>query len=285
MVPATAFVGMVMIPLNEKWGYIWGYAGIVWTAALQQREAKKRRQTRLYGAKWIGRRVCDCSGLVKWAISQLGVALPHSSSLQHGKCKATGKLKSGVRDDGKPIKPGTLVFLYDAKNNPQKPWHHVGVYVGNGVCVEAKGTQYGVTTSHLSHWHDWGELAMVDYSGEKGDTPQPVRLTIRQGNTGALVKEAQELLIECGYLGAGQADGVFGSKTLAAVRAFQASRGLTADGIIGPLTWAALDRAVAVMDEETYVATLRGLTAKQAQAVKTDWPEAIIERERDDSNA
>jgi peptidoglycan hydrolase-like protein with peptidoglycan-binding domain len=35
-------------------------------------------------------------------------------------------------------------------------------------------------------------------------------------------------------------DGIFGAKTLAAVRAFQRSRGLTVDGVVGPLTWGAL---------------------------------------------
>ena len=36
------------------------------------------------------------------------------------------------------------------------------------------------------------------------------------------------------------ADGVFGKMTKAAVQAWQASHGLTADGVVGPLTWAAM---------------------------------------------
>jgi peptidoglycan hydrolase-like protein with peptidoglycan-binding domain len=43
----------------------------------------------------------------------------------------------------------------------------------------------------------------------------------------------------------GAADGAFGPKTLAAVKAFQQSRGLAADGVVGPKTWSALNAATA----------------------------------------
>jgi peptidoglycan hydrolase-like protein with peptidoglycan-binding domain len=39
------------------------------------------------------------------------------------------------------------------------------------------------------------------------------------------------------------ADGTFGPKTEAAVRAFQRDHGSVADGIVGPKTWLALDKA------------------------------------------
>ena len=42
-------------------------------------------------------------------------------------------------------------------------------------------------------------------------------------------------------------DGGFGPKTEAALMAFQITHGLQGDGLIGPLSWAALDAAVAAL--------------------------------------
>ena len=65
--------------------------------------------------------------------------------------------------------------------------------------------------------------------------------TVRRGCKGGAVRRLQTWLGDLGYaLGACGADGDFGVATDAAARAFQAAQGLTADGIVGPKTWAAL---------------------------------------------
>ncbi|HEY0640730.1 MAG TPA: peptidoglycan-binding protein [Pseudonocardiaceae bacterium] len=61
---------------------------------------------------------------------------------------------------------------------------------------------------------------------------------LSSGSSGSNVTSAQYLLRQHGHNIA--ADGQFGPATDSAVRAFQQSRGLTVDGIIGPNTWGAL---------------------------------------------
>lgn len=70
--------------------------------------------------------------------------------------------------------------------------------------------------------------------------------TIRRGSRGKLVGDLQHLL---NYLSSnynqpswncGDEDQIFGGSTERAVKAFQRSRGLDADGVVGPATWSAM---------------------------------------------
>ena len=63
--------------------------------------------------------------------------------------------------------------------------------------------------------------------------------TYREGSRGSTVSTIQTKLKRWGYYD-GAVDGVYGSKTTAAVKYFQKSNGLTADGICGERTLAAL---------------------------------------------
>ena len=68
---------------------------------------------------------------------------------------------------------------------------------------------------------------------------------LKKGATGDAVKAIQKRLIELGYL-SGTADGDFGLKTQDALMAFQKANGLQADGVAGTKTLAALNRPGAV---------------------------------------
>ncbi|MBR2831897.1 MAG: spore cortex-lytic enzyme [Oscillospiraceae bacterium] len=61
----------------------------------------------------------------------------------------------------------------------------------------------------------------------------------RRGSTGSGVTELQEKLQGWGYY-SGEADGIYGSRTEAAVKSFQRKNGLSVDGVAGPATLAAM---------------------------------------------
>lgn len=68
-------------------------------------------------------------------------------------------------------------------------------------------------------------------------TPACPNPFLRQGSQGDAVRTMQQRLIDLGY--SVSVDGSFGPGTSAAVKACQAKNDLTADGVVGPKTWAA----------------------------------------------
>lgn len=85
----------------------------------------------------------------------------------------------------------------------------------------------------------WGKLYGVSPAMPVETTTVVGRPTVSYGSRGDAVRKLQELLNALGY-DCGSVDGIFGSKTKAAVLAFQKANGLGVDGIVGPLTWAKL---------------------------------------------
>ena len=298
---AAELIAFFQQALAEIWGYIWGTWGQEWTAAKQKQkvnymvskygtgwknnsEAKEDNYyySALYGDQWIGHKVADCSGLFRKAFSEYGIAISHSSNrIWNSYCKKQGEMNNGKRTDGGELKPGTAVFVHPEGKNRT----HIGLYIGDGTVIEAASARNGVITSAITHrkWVEWGELKYVEYEGG-GDEPV-TKPTIRRGDNGPYVKECQNDLISLGYdVGKTGADGIFGKNTESAVVAFQANKGLKADGIVGPDTWAALDEAVgpgpAPEPGKTYMATIRGLTTAQADALKAQYPQAEITEEK-----
>ena len=76
----------------------------------------------------------DCSGLTMWAWAQAGVSLPHFAASQYG------MLPHVPLDQ---LQPGDLVFFYS-------DLHHVGLYIGNGMMVQAPRTGDVVKVSPLA---------------------------------------------------------------------------------------------------------------------------------------
>lgn len=74
---------------------------------------------------------------------------------------------------------------------------------------------------------------------------------LKQGSKGGEVKEVQRRLKQWGYY-TGSVDGIYGKGTIEAVKRFQKKNGLTADGICGRATYAALgmNDSVNALDKE-----------------------------------
>ena len=163
---------------------------------------------------------------------------------------------------------------------------HTGMHVGGGVVIHCSGeVKKGKTTDR-----GWTHYAVPKgLSGAVPPAPEPdpvpARPPLRRGSKGDAVALCQSLLLSLGYdLGAYGADGKFGAKTEAAVKAFQRDRSLAADGIVGPKTWAALEAEPApdpapAPGEKRYTVTVRHLTAEEAEALMMDWPETEIAEE------
>lgn len=297
LIDVAKLIEKFLYALNSGWGYIWGTAAIIWTAARQNalikdfvqkygenwknsEAAKKddRYRGAVYGSKWIGKTVTDCSGLFKWAFKELGGVIAHgSNSIFDRYCSAKGKLKNGKRTDGKELKPGTAVFTGDSKHP------HIGLYIGDGWVIEAQGTVKGVIRSKitLSKWTWWSELKNVRYgTSETAAQPQASQPadnkteesfpTIRRGDKGSFVTMLQTSLIQRGYnLGSYGADGDFGRMTEDAVRQFQTDWGLLSDGVVGPQTW---EKLQSTPINKIVMVHIPNLTQLQAEGLLRKYP-------------
>ena len=213
-------------------------------------DQKKRQYPKYYD--WVyavataKQKVHDCVGLIKgylWCDSPEDTTPVYNSAQD----KSANGLRTACKTKGEMAKmpdvPGLLVF-YD---------NHVGVYIGGGEVVEARGRRYGVVKTKLSGrpWTSWGYCPYITYEEPKKEEPKqetkpagtitmnlPV---LKRGAKGDTVKAMQFLLIGYGYDMEGYgADGSFGGATERALKAFQSANGLEADGSCGPLTWAKL---------------------------------------------
>jgi len=78
----------------------------------------------------------DCSGLVMYVFSQVGVSLPHNAAAQYGYGSPVSRSE---------LQPGDLVF-FDGLG-------HVGIYVGGGNFIHAPHTGDVVKISSLTGWY------------------------------------------------------------------------------------------------------------------------------------
>jgi peptidoglycan hydrolase-like protein with peptidoglycan-binding domain len=171
--------------------------------------------------------------------------------------------KADVREPD-PSKPATWPVLQRGDRGPtvtalQERLTRAGFACEPVDGIFGKGTEQSVRRFQDSRSLDVdGRVGLQTWTAlltDQGATPadkSPVKVTQRakeqsaklpasckRRSKGKAVIQLQQRLNELGF-DCGQVDGSFGARTEAAVKAFQAERGLQQDGIVGEKTWTAL---------------------------------------------
>lgn len=146
------------------------------------------------------------------------------------------------------------------------------ILLASGEFTELKGAKYTDQSAYLRRGdilvtRTQGHTVIVLTNGSKAETTpaeEAPRTILKRGMKGEDVRRLQQRLIELGYaLPKYGADGEYGSETATAVKAFQRDRNLTADGIAGEATLAALYAG----QGNTYTVTLHNVPESEAIAL------------------
>jgi|GEM_PF-1061007 BH1295 protein len=186
------------------------------------------------------------------------------------------KSKGQTRNRGYIPQKGDIIFF---DWNPEKGdgIDHVGIVnnVNGEYIYILEGNhddQVNIYKYHINDARIYG-YAVPDYTGEEIIENNPSesytnKPLVYKGKTGETVKYIQNKLINKGYfLGRTGADGIFGFQTEKAVRQFQIDSNLSADGIIGPLTWEKLEDPTIVISS-SYPGNIIGMGARGDNVLK-----------------
>ena len=121
----------------------------------------------------------DCSGAFTYWYKQAGSYMYHGSNTMYRKY-STEKGKIGEIK----LVPGMAVYRWKKAVSGEMPsayvndglgnFKHVGMYIGNGKCIEAKGKQYGVVESDISTWDYASKLKYTIYDVEEGQEDEHI---------------------------------------------------------------------------------------------------------------
>ena len=189
----------------------------------------------------------DYSGMFVRAYRLQGQRIYHgSNTIWRKHLREKGPIDS-VRD----LQPGMAIFKWKP-DTPSKfsdnegDFCHIGLVTSVNplriVHASTEGMKVKVDKK-IGKWKYWGILAAADMPEDTPDAPIQAdeRGMLRKGSRGEDVKVLQRALRQVGYNL--EIDGIFGRITLECVKSFQATHDLVRDGIVGPLTWAALEEA------------------------------------------
>lgn len=171
----------------QKWcneqigsGYVWGSTGFILTKARLDALIQQYPQYVSYekNSKWIGKKVFDCQGLSRAAMKEINISIPSGASSQWKKTnwEARGPIEEIPRDKI------CLVFRESPSANPMQ---HVGVYIGDGYVVDARGSANGVVKNKLTDykWTHYG-IPVGIYTNSKKEEGSVEALYQAKENTG-----------------------------------------------------------------------------------------------------
>lgn len=160
-------------------GYIYGAKGQTCTAAFRRQQAAQypdqAQNILVTGAKWDGRPVWDCAQLTRYAAKAAGVELPSGATSQWRKGPWRRK---GTIDT---LTEGEVVYLYRQKGTIMQ---HTGLALGDGTCVHARGTAYGVVRQPVRdyQWTHWASPWEAGKTWESGPAAHMAEATVYAEN-------------------------------------------------------------------------------------------------------
>jgi hypothetical protein len=171
----------------------------------------------LYAA--TGPAAYDCSGFTQAAYRAAGVALPRTSRQQYLLLPKVPLAQA---------RPGDLLFWATDPRNAATI-HHVAIYAGAGMMVDAPRTGSFVTLRRVY------SRGLVGFATRPGGVRVASVLPVERGSRGDDVLAVQRRLRANGY--AIPATGWYGPQTDAAVRHLQRRIGQRPAAQVGPATW------------------------------------------------
>lgn len=134
-------------------GYVWGATGQTASeAVLQTLYARHPDHVNLtIVRKWIGKQIFDCAGFVAKSMNQVGIK-PAT-----GATSAWNGTQWARKGDISTLPSDKVCCLYKKKADGSG-MQHTGLYLGDGIVVDARGSSQGVIKSTLSSypWTNWG---------------------------------------------------------------------------------------------------------------------------------
>ena len=217
-------------------------------------------------------RAFDCRGFTYWCCLQAGVTIKGVGATDQWNKDENWSEKGEIANI--PRDKVCCVFKYrDGR------MQHTGLHIGGGQIIHCSN---GVQTGNVTD-KGWTHYAIpVGLDGTVPE-PTPVKPTLRKGSQGPEVVELQNDLVKLGYsVGASGSDGKFGANTEKGVKAFQRDHALNADGIVGPATWDAIEKALEPLPPpvvEEYTVIIQHLDLTQATALCNAYPNASMKKE------